>query len=580
MRTSQFLTATLKETPADAEVISHQLMLRAGLIRKLATGLYTWMPSGLRVLQKVSNIVREEMNKAGAMEVSMPIVQPADLWLESGRWDQMGPELLRFLDRHNRDFCLGPTHEEVITDLVRNEYNSYRQLPVIFYQIQTKFRDERRPRFGVMRAREFLMKDAYSFHIDEDSLQASYELMYQTYCSIFTRLGLEFRAVMADTGNIGGSTSHEFHVLADSGEDEIVFSTEGEYAANRELAAGTLARSNSQEAVADCNEVATPGARSIEEVSTLLELPAEKMVKTLIVHGQRSADENTSDRMPLVALVIRGDQEINLLKAEKLPQVAAPATLASEEEISAVLACKPGSIGPRMLPIPVIADHSVNGLFNFCCGANRDGYHLLNANWGRDCRFDSTADIRKVCEGDTSPDGKGLLAIRRGIEVGHIFQLGTKYSKAMNAVVLDENGKSITMSMGCYGIGVSRIVAACIEQNHDEQGIIWPDNIAPFQIVIIPMNPHKSAAVRDYSEQLLQQLLQAGYDVLLDDRDKKTSAGVKFTDAELIGIPHRLVISERGLEAGEIEYRARRKTANEQVPATEIIAYLHQHISQ
>lgn len=580
MRTSQFLTATLKETPADAEVISHQLMLRAGLIRKLAAGLYTWMPSGLRVLQKVSAIVREEMNKAGAMEVSMPIVQPADLWLESGRWDQMGPELLRFLDRHNRDFCLGPTHEEVITELVRNEYSSYRQLPVTFYQIQTKFRDERRPRFGVMRAREFLMKDAYSFHINEESLQETYALMYQTYCSIFKRLGLEFRAVLADTGNIGGSTSHEFHVLADSGEDDIVFSSGSDYAANIELASGGLAKPNIRETAVGCSEVATPGAKTIEEVSTLLQLPSEKLVKTLVVHGKPDETGSPANSIPLVALLVRGDQEINLVKAEKLPQVASPLTLASDEEINAALACRPGSLGPRMLPIPVIADLSVADLDNFCCGANRDGYHLLNANWGRDCRYDSTADIRKVREGDISPDGKGLLAIRRGIEVGHIFQLGTKYSKAMNAVVLDESGKSITMTMGCYGIGVSRIVAACIEQNHDEQGIIWPDNIAPFQIIIIPMNAHKSATVHEYSEQLLQQLLQAGYDVLLDDRDRKTSAGVRFTDAELMGIPHRLVISERGLEAGEIEYRARRKTENEQVPATGIISFLQKNIRQ
>jgi len=577
MRASKYLIATLKETPADAEIISHQLMMRAGLIRKLAAGLYTWMPMGLRVLHKVSGIVRQEMDKSGALEVSMPVVQPADLWLESGRWDQMGPELLRFVDRHNRDFCLGPTHEEVITDLVRNEYNSYKQLPVILYQIQTKFRDERRPRFGIMRAREFLMKDAYSFHMSQESLQQTYDLMYSTYSTIFSRLGLDFRAVLADTGSIGGSMSHEFHVLADSGEDEIVFSSDSDYAANIELAEGTLPAATASQKAAIAMQVATPDTHSIDEVAALLQIPSTSLVKTLIVHGVPSG--GASDK-PLIALLIRGDQEINPIKAVKHALVAAPLSFAEEAEVLSAAGCKPGSIGPIGLKIPVIADISVKDMVNFTCGANKEGYHLQDANWGADCRYDELADLRKVREGDTSPDGKGSLLIRRGIEVGHIFQLGSKYSQAMNATVLDENGKTNVMTMGCYGIGVSRIVAACIEQNHDSRGIIWPDNIAPFQIVIIPMNAHKSAAVLERSEELWQQLQQAGYDVLLDDRDKKTSAGVKFNDAELIGIPHRLVISERGLEDHLIEYRYRRSEESEFIPSDQLIDFLGKRISK
>lgn len=577
MRASKYLIATLKETPADAEVISHQLMMRAGLIRKLAAGLYTWMPMGLRVLQKVSSIVRQEMDKSGALEVSMPVVQPADLWLESGRWDQMGPELLRFVDRHNRDFCLGPTHEEVITDLVRNEYNSYKQLPVILYQIQTKFRDERRPRFGIMRAREFLMKDAYSFHTSQESLQQTYDLMYSTYSTIFSRLGLDFRAVLADTGSIGGSMSHEFHVLADSGEDEIVFSSESDYAANIELAEGILPTATASAKPAVSHQVATPNAHSIDEVAALLQIPSTSLVKTLIVHGVPA--QGCSDK-PLIALLIRGDQEINPIKAVKHKLVAAPLSFAEEAEVLSAIGCKPGSIGPIGLVIPVIADISVKDMVNFTCGANTEGFHLQDANWGEDCRFDELADLRTVREGDTSPDGRGSLSIRRGIEVGHIFQLGSKYSKAMNATVLDENGKTNVMTMGCYGIGVSRIVAACIEQNHDSRGIIWPDNIAPFQIVIIPMNAHKSAAVLDRSEELWQQLQQAGYDVLLDDRDKKTSAGVKFNDAELIGIPHRIVISERGLEDQLIEYRYRRNEESDFILADQLIKFLSERINK
>ena len=573
MRTSQYLIATLRETPADAEVISHQLMLRAGLIRKLASGMYTWLPAGLKVLQKVTAIVREEMNRSGALEISMPVVQSAELWQESGRWDQMGPELLRFVDRHNRDFCLGPTHEEVITDLIRNEFSSYKQLPANFYQIQMKFRDERRPRFGVMRAREFLMKDAYSFHIDEASLQQTYDLMYRTYCAIFDRLGLDYRAVLADTGNIGGSTSHEFHVLADSGEDDIVFSSSGEYAANIELATGVIADNavNVSANSGAASEVATGDAHTIDAVAELLKVPASQLVKTLIV---KSADDSAAHN--LIALAIRGDQEVNLVKLEKLPGIAVPIEFASDEEILAALNCKPGCLGPLKMPFTVIADRSVENLVDFVCGANRDGFHLSGANWGLDCHYDTVADFRKVKEGDLSPDGKGTLAIKRGIEVGHIFQLGTKYSKAMNAAVLDENGKSVLMTMGCYGIGVSRIVAAAIEQNHDENGIIWPDAIAPFQIAIIPLNAHKSARVTEISEQLLTQLQQAGYDVLLDDRDKKTSPGVKFADMELMGIPHRLVVSDRGLENNQLEYKSRRAAEPEMVPLDSIMGFVRE----
>lgn len=577
MRASQYLIATLKETPADAEIVSHQLMLRAGLIRKLATGMYTWLPAGLRVLHNVTAIIREEMNRAGALEVSMPVVQSADLWQESGRWDKMGPELLRFVDRHERDFCLGPTHEEVITDLIRNEFSSYRQLPANFYQIQTKFRDERRPRFGVMRAREFLMKDAYSFHINQESLQQTYDQMHSTYCRIFERLGLEFRPVLADSGNIGGSMSHEFHVLADSGEDEIVFSSDSDYAANIEMATGTLADATyaKDETPKEHSKVIdTPEAHSIEDVAALLGVESRRLVKTLIVQ----ATEDESNSSGLVALVIRGDQEINPVKAEKLPQVASPFTLADDNQIKIALGCNPGSIGPLIIKIPVIADSSVVEMVNFVCGANRDGQHLGDVNWGNDAHYDSSADIRKVREGDLSSDGHGTLSIKRGIEVGHIFQLGTKYSQAMNAKVLDENGKSVVMTMGCYGIGVSRIVAACIEQNHDEQGIIWPDNIAPFQVAIIPLNAHKSEAVTILSEALLHQLTDAGYEVLLDDRDKKTSPGVKFADMELMGIPHRIVVSDRGIEQGVLEYKFRRAPDNEMIPVNDILSFITDRI--
>jgi len=568
MRTSKFLLATVKETPADAEVISHQLMLRAGMIRKLASGLYTWLPLGLRVLNKVSHIVREEMDRAGAMEVAMPVVQPAELWHESGRWQSMGPELLRFQDRHERDFCLGPTHEEVITDLVRNEYASYKQLPANLYQIQTKFRDERRPRFGVMRAREFIMKDAYSFHSDEDSLAETYQLMYDTYSAIFSRLGLDYRAVIADSGNIGGSTSHEFHVLAASGEDEIVFSSDGNYAANRELAEGGLADAKTEAAPLDPEKVDTGDAHSIDSVCARLDVAASELVKTLIVHA---ADENGERSEELVALLLRGDQELNETKAEKIPGLSVPLEFASDEAIEQAVGCPPGSIGPVELKMRVIADHSVTGLVNFICGANEVNQHLVNANWERDCRFSEIADLRKVNEGDISPDGNGTLAIKRGIEVGHIFQLGRKYSAALDATVLDENGRSVVMTMGCYGIGVSRVVAACIEQNNDERGIIWPENIAPFHLIIVMLDAHKSEQVVECAESLYKQTRASGLDVLLDDRDRKTSPGVKLAESELLGIPHRVVVSARSLADGAVEYTQRRD-GNKRAVAKEAIA--------
>ncbi|MCI5108157.1 MAG: proline--tRNA ligase [Pseudomonadales bacterium] len=577
MRTSKYLLATVKETPADAETASHQLMLRAGMIRKLASGLYTWLPLGLRVLHKVSQIVREEMNKSGAMEVSMPVVQPAELWTESGRWDAMGPELLRIKDRHERDFCLGPTHEEVITDLVRGEYASYKQLPANLYQIQTKFRDERRPRFGVMRAREFIMKDAYSFHASEQCLDETYQLMHQTYCAIFSRLGLDYRPVLADTGNIGGSTSHEFHVLADSGEDEIIFSSKGDYAANRELAQGSIPDADAEDtAELDMETVETGAAKTIEELCSLLAIEARQTIKTLFVHAADADGERSEE---LVALVLRGDQELNETKAQKLDGIASPLEFASDEAIRKALGCPPGCLGPVELSQRVIADHSALACKNFVCGANREGLHLRNANWQRDCQYSEIADIRKVNEGDISPDGEGTLAIKRGIEVGHIFQLGKKYSQALNASVLDENGKSVVMSMGCYGIGVTRVVAACIEQNHDDRGIIWPENIAPFNLIIIMLDAQKSEQVREFAEDIYQQSLGRGLEVLLDDRDKKTSPGVKFAESELLGIPHRLVISPRGLADGIVEYTNRRSGEKQMVNKDELPGFLAEHVN-
>ncbi len=558
MRTSQFPLNTLKETPAEAEVASHRLMLRAGLIRRLAAGLYTWLPLGLRVLRRVERIVREEMDRSGALEVSMPVVQPAELWQESGRWDQYGPELLRFEDRHGRGFCLGPTHEEIITDLARNELRSYKQLPVNFYQIQTKFRDEIRPRFGVMRAREFLMKDAYSFHLDEASLQQTYDLMHATYSRIFTRCGLEFRAVAADTGAIGGNTSHEFHVLADSGEDAIAFSDQSDYAANVELAEALPPSGERPAPGEERHLVETPGAHSIQDLVEAFGVPVERTLKTLVVAASEAAGGG------LVALLLRGDHELNAVKAEKLPQVARPLRFASEAEIRAAIGAGPGSLGPLDLPIPAIADRAVTVMADFTCGANRDGHHWFGVNWGRDLALPESADLRNVREGDPSPDGRGRLHILRGIEVGHIFQLGRKYSEAMKATVLDESGRARVLTMGCYGIGVSRVVAAAIEQHHDDRGICWPLPLAPFQVALVPMKLHKSYRVREATERLYAELGAAGIEVLLDDRDARP--GVMFADMELIGIPHRLVVGEKALDRGEVEYRARTGTENRYLP--------------
>ncbi|MDC9595611.1 proline--tRNA ligase [Xenorhabdus anantnagensis] len=572
MRTSQYLLSTLKETPADAEVVSHKLMLRAGMIRKLASGLYNWMPTGVRVLRKVENIVREEMNNAGAIEVSMPVVQPADLWQESGRWEQYGAELLRFEDRGARPFVLGPTHEEVITDLIRNEVTSYKQLPLNLFQIQTKFRDEVRPRFGVMRSREFIMKDAYSFHTNQESLQETYDKMYDAYSKIFTRIGLDFRAVMADTGSIGGSASHEFQVLADSGEDDIVFSTESSYAANIELAEAVMP---SQERAAPSEEmhlVDTPNAKTIAELVEQFNLPIEKTVKTLIVHAAKESGHQ------LVALLVRGDHELNEIKAEKLPLVASPLSFASEEEIRAIVKAGPGSLGPVNLPMPVIIDRSVSVMSDFGAGANIDDKHHFGINWERDLPLPDIADIRNVVEGDTSPDGKGTLLIKRGIEVGHIFQLGTKYSDALKATVQNEDGHNQVVAMGCYGIGVTRIVAAAIEQNHDDRGVILPDAIAPFQVAILPMNMHKSYRVKEVAEKLYADLRANGIDVIFDDR--KERPGVMFADMELIGVPHTLVIGDRNLDNDEIEYKYRRTGDKQMLKLDNIVDYLKGHIQQ
>lgn len=554
MRASRFYISTLKEAPAEAELISHQLMLRAGLIKREASGLYTWMPLGLRVLRKVEAIVREEMDQSGALELLMPAVQPAELWQESGRWDFYGAELLRMKDRHQRDFCFGPTHEEVITDIARREIKSYRQLPVCFYQIQTKFRDEIRPRFGVMRAREFLMKDAYSFHADKESLVRTYQVMYETYTRIFTRLGLKFRAVAADTGAIGGTGSHEFHVLADSGEDAIAFCPDSDYAANLELAEA-LPQDASVPALEDLRKVATPGQHTIEQVSDFLRIPPAQCLKTLLVEGE---DGN------LVALLLRGDHTLNGIKAAKLELVASPLRLASDEQIRAKSPAPVGSIGPLGLNIRLVADHAAASLVNFACGANEAGYHYQGVNFGRDIAKPVVADIRNVEVGDPSPDGKGSLEICRGIEVGHIFQLGNKYSQAMNATFLNEAGESRVMEMGCYGIGISRIVGAAIEQGNDANGIIFPSAIAPFELVIVPIGYKKNEAVKSAAESLYLALFEAGIDVLLDDRDERP--GVLFAETELLGIPHRVVISERGLKHAEIEYQARTDAASRKLP--------------
>ena len=565
MRLSSYPINTLRDVPADAEVVSHQLMLRAGLIRRLAAGLYTWLPIGLRVLRKVETIVREEMNRAGAIELLMPTVQPAELWQESGRWEQFGPELLRLKDRNERAFCYGPTHEEVITDIARRELKSYRQLPVNFYQIQTKFRDEIRPRFGVMRAREFTMKDAYSFHLDEASLEQGYQAMYQAYSRIFERMNLRFRAVRADTGSIGGNASQEFHVLADSGEDAIAYSDADDYAANIEMAEALAPAAARGPATAGMQEVTTPGVRTIAELTTFLEVGAERCLKTLLVEGTDGG---------VVALVVRGDHELNALKAQKLPGVSAPLKMATAEQVRAATGCEPGFIGPVGLELRVYADRAAAQAADFVCGANRRDLHLTGVNWGRDVPEPDVADIRNVVPGDPSPTGTGRLDIARGIEVGHIFQLGRKYSQAMNATVLDEQGQSVTMFMGCYGIGVTRVVAAAIEQNHDERGIIWPEPIAPFIVSLIPINLQKSERVREVAERLYGELQAAGIEVLFDDRDARP--GVKFADDELLGIPHRLVVGDKGLDRGAIEYKCRADGTGADVPLDAVVDFLRE----
>jgi prolyl-tRNA synthetase len=546
MRFSEFGLTTLKEVPAEAEIVSHKLMLRAGLIRRLASGLFTWMPLGLRVLRKVEAVVREEMNRAGALELLMPAVQPAELWQKTGRWDQYGPLLLRMADRHGREYCVGPTHEEVITDIACKELRSYKQLPVNFYQVQTKFRDEIRPRFGVMRSREFIMKDAYSFDIDDAGMDISYQKMHAAYTAIFERLGLEFRVVLADSGEIGGSKSQEFHVIADSGEDAIAYSDSDDYASNIETAATFRPEGERPEPTRDLEKIATPGVKTIEDLCKLLDIEATQTIKTLIVEGTDGP----------VALVLRGDHELNAVKAQKLEGIATPLTMADDKTIREATGSAAGSLGPVGMTLPVYFDHATAHLADFSCGANEHGFHYVGVNFERDLPVPETVDIRNVVAGDPAPGGKGTLSIARGIEVGHIFQLGTKYSKAMDATVQDSDGKDRAMAMGCYGIGITRIVGAAIEQNHDDNGIIWPAPLAPFDVVLVPINMHRSEAVREAAEALYAELTESGLDVLFDDRDVRP--GVKFADAELIGIPHRLVVSDRGLEAGELEYRHRR----------------------
>ncbi|CAM3992139.1 proline--tRNA ligase [Vibrio neonatus] len=566
MRTSKYLVSTLKETPNDAEVVSHQLMLRAGMIRKLASGLYTWLPTGLRVLRKVENIVREEMDNAGSVETLMPVVQPSDLWEETGRWEKFGPELLRIKDRNQRSFVLGPTHEEVITDMIRNEVKSYKQLPLNLYQIQTKFRDEVRPRFGVMRSREFIMKDAYSFHLDQASLDETYAEMHQAYCNVFNRMGLDFRPVLADTGSIGGSASHEFHVLAESGEDLIAFSTESDFAANIEKAEAIAPTTELAAPTQEMTLVDTPNAKTIAELVEQFELPIEKTVKTLFVKASEESE------FEIIALIIRGDHELNEIKAEKLPQVAEPLEMAGEEEIRAAIGAGPGSLGPVGLKLPFIVDRSVAVMSDFVAGANVDGQHYFGINWGRDVELAQVEDLRNVVEGDPSPCGKGVIQLKRGIEVGHIFQLGNNYSKSMNATVLDANGKSAIVEMGCYGIGCTRVVAAAIEQNHDQNGIIWPEAIAPFQVAIVPMNMHKSERVKEAAEKLYADLTAQGIEVLFDDR--KERPGVMFKDIELIGIPHTVVIGDRSMDNGHFEYKNRRDGEKVPVEMDNIVAHL------
>lgn len=566
MRTSNYLLSTLKETPNDAEVVSHQLMLRAGMIRKLASGLYTWLPTGLRVLRKVENIVRQEIDNAGAVETLMPVVQPFELWEETGRSEKMGPELLRFTDRHVRPFVLSPTAEEVITSLVRNEVSSYKQLPLNLYQIQTKFRDERRPRFGVMRSREFSMMDAYSFDIDKDGLQKSYDAMHDAYCKAFDRMGLDYRPVLADSGAIGGSGSQEFHVLAESGEDIIAFSTESDYAANIEKAEALAPASEAAAPTQEMTLVDTPNAKTIAELVEQFELPIEKTVKTLFVKASDEVDA------PIIALIIRGDHELNEVKAENLPQVAAPLEMASEEEIRELIGAGPGSLGPVGLKLPFIVDRSVAVMSDFGAGANIDGKHYFGINWGRDAELGQVEDLRNVVEGDPSPCGKGTIQLKRGIEVGHIFQLGNAYSAAMNCGVLGPDGKNVILEMGCYGIGITRVVAAAIEQNHDKYGIIWPDAIAPFQVAIVPMNMHKSEEVKEAAEKLYAELTAMGIEVLFDDR--KERPGVMFSDMELIGVPHTIIIGDRSMKEGNFEYKNRATGEKTPVAMTDIIEHL------
>ncbi len=565
MRYSEFGLTTLKEVPAEAEIVSHQLMLRAGLVRRLASGLFTWMPLGLRVLRKVEAVVREEMDRAGALELLMPAVQPAELWQESGRWEEYGPLLLRMHDRNEREYCFGPTHEEVITDIARRELRSYKQLPINFYQVQTKFRDEIRPRFGVMRAREFIMKDAYSFDLDEDGMRAAYQKMHAAYTAIFERLGLRFRVVDADSGEIGGSRSQEFHVLADSGEDAIAYCDADNYASNIEMAATEVTAAERPAPAREMQKIETPGARTIEALRKFIGITAEQTLKTLIVEGEEQP----------VALVLRGDHELNAVKAQKIPGVATPLTMADSETVRRVTGCEPGFAGPIGLEIPVYYDHATAVMADFVIGANEADMHYTGVNFGRDIDEPETVDLRNVMEGDPTPGGSGTLSIARGIEVGHIFQLGAKYSTAMGASVLDSDGKDRTLQMGCYGIGVTRIVGAAIEQNHDDRGIIWPEPLTPFNVVLVPINMHRSEAVREAAESLYADLREQGLDVLLDDRDARP--GVKFADAELIGIPHRLVISERNLASGEFEYQHRRDTESRNLKREEALNLLKEH---
>lgn len=570
MRTSQLQIATTKEPPADAEVISHQLMLRAGMIRRLAAGLYTWMPLGLRVLRKIENIVREEMDRTGAAELLMPAVQPGELWEESGRWGQFGPELLRFKDRHDRDYCMGPTHEEVITDIARKDLRSYKQLPVNYYQIQTKFRDEVRPRFGVMRSREFIMKDAYSFHSSAESLQQTFDDMHQAYTNIFSRMNLRFRSVEADSGAIGGSGSMEFHVLADSGEDAIAYSTGSDYAANLEKAEAVCSEAR-QAPTQEMTLVDTPDTKTIQALVDNFDVPVEKTIKTLICHASEACDS------ALIALLVRGDHQLNEVKANNHPLVKSPLQFASDEEIRKAIGAGPGSLGPVNLPMPVIADNTVAAMSDFGAGANIEGKHYFGINWERDVEAPSVADLRNIETGDPSPDGKGELQIMRGIEVGHIFQLGDKYSQAMNASVLDENGKACVMSMGCYGIGITRVAAASIEQNHDDNGIIWPLPIAPFQVALVPINMKRSETLRAEADKLYLELQQAGIEVLFDDRDNR--AGVMFADMELIGIPTRVVISDKGLDKGTVEFKGRTDDNSVDVARGEIVKFLTEKLA-